>query len=433
MLRRIAPKSLWGRTILIVVLPIFLMQAVVTFVFFNRHWEDVTGALARQTASEMGYVLELWRNPPEGLNRSQIEARAARDLELYMRWAPGETIPPGDKFSFFSAPNRTLEKELARTISEPVWINTRGYADEVEIRVQLPDGYLVFVTPRRQVSAQNGHLFVLWMIGTTMLLGYVAVTFMRNQVRSITRLAAAAEAFGRGDDMPGFRPTGAREVRKAGQAFMAMRARIKRYLLQRTEMLAGVSHDLRTPLTRMKLAIAMLPDGEDKDALDADAREMEGMLEGYLAFVRDAQDADRDIVDVPALARELVSENQRLGRALGVSVEDDLSVQASFTGLKRALNNLIDNGFAHARDVHFVAYRQGSDVVFTVEDDGPGIPEADRQRALQPFERLDPSRGRSGTGLGLSIVQDFAKRHGGRLRLGDAEMGGLAASLRLPG
>ncbi|MEM9810934.1 MAG: histidine kinase dimerization/phospho-acceptor domain-containing protein, partial [Pseudomonadota bacterium] len=288
MLRRIAPKSLWGRTILIVVLPIFMMQAVVTFIFFNRHWENVNGALARQTAEEISHVLGLWQNPPEGLDRAEIQTMAANDLSLFMRWAPGDRIPTQNKLTVFSALSRTLTTEIESTLEEPVWINTRGYEWEVEIRVQLDEGSLIFVSPRDQVAATNAHLFVLWLIGTSLLLGYVAVVFMRNQVRSITRLAEAADAFGRGGDIPEFRPSGAREVRQAGQAFLAMRARIKRYLHQRTEMLAGVSHDLRTPLTRLKLGIAMLPESSDRQDLDADAQEMERMLDAYLAFVRDA-------------------------------------------------------------------------------------------------------------------------------------------------
>ena len=433
MLRRIAPKSLWGRTVLIVVLPIFLMQSVVTFVFFNRHWEEVTGALARQSASEMAHIMTLWRNPPEGLSREDVVLLAGEDLQLFMRWAPGATIPDQDKLSFFSPPNRTLEIELNRAIEEPIWINTRGYTDEVEVRVQLEDGYLVFVTPRSQVSAQNGHLFLLWLIGTTLLLGYVAVTFMRNQVRSITRLAAAAEAFGRGDELPDYRPTGAREVRQAGQSFMAMRARIKRYLHQRTEMLAGVSHDLRTPLTRMKLGIAMLPESEDRAALDADAREMERMLEGYLAFVRDSQEADREIVDVRSLIDDVAADFARLGQTLEVSVEEDLSVAASRVSLKRAIDNLCSNAFRYGDHVTISGERDGESVLLIVDDDGPGIPAEDRERALQPFERLDPARSEAGTGLGLSIVQDMVRSHGGRLKLSQSPEGGLRATISLPG
>ena len=434
MLRRIAPKSLWGRTILIVVIPIFLMQSVVTFLFFNRHWEDVTGALARQTASEMAHILALWREPPGDMTRGEVMSLARRDLNLFMRWAPGETIPSRDKLTFFSPPNRTLEQELTRAIAQPVWINTRGYAEEVEVRVQLEDGYLVFVTPRDQVTSQNGHLFFLWLVGTTVLLGYVAIVFMRNQVRSITRLSAAAEAFGRGDDMPDYRPTGAREVRQAGRAFLAMRARIRRYIHQRTEMLAGVSHDLRTPLTRMKLGIAMLPDNEDRQALEADAREMERMLDAYLDFVRDTQDADRDLVDIGAMADELAGEARRMGRTLRISVEDELSVQASGLSLKRAVSNLIDNAFAHARSaVRLEGRRRGHSVLLSVDDDGPGIAAEDRERALQPFERLERSRTTSGTGLGLAIVADIAKRHGGSLELSDSDLGGLRAMIRLPG
>lgn len=433
MLRRIAPKSLWGRTILIVVIPIFMMQSVITALFFNRHWQDVTGALSRQTAGEMAHMLSLWKDPPGDLSQSSLIDLAKDDLNLYMRWAPGEKIPDEDKFTLFSPPNETLQRELERAITEPIWINTRGYNQEVEVRVQLDKGFLVFVTPRDQVTSQNGLIFFVWMVGTSLLLGYVAIVFMRNQVRSITRLAAAAEAFGRGGDMPNYRPTGAREVRQAGRAFMAMRARIRRYIQQRTDMLAGVSHDLRTPLTRMKLAIAMLPDNEDKQALEADAREMEKMLEGYLDFVRDTQDADRNLVDVNELAQDLRGDAQRLGRELTINIEEELSLQANEMGLKRALTNLIDNGFIHASNVRLSGVRRTNAVLLTVEDDGPGIPAADRDRALQPFSQLDPARSQGGTGLGLAIVADIAKRHGGKMELGESERGGLKVSLSLPG
>jgi len=433
MLRRIAPKSLWGRTILIVVIPIFMMQSVITALFFNRHWQDVTGALSRQSAGEMAHMLTLWKDPPTGLEPDRIIDLARDDLNLYMRWAPGETLPPKDKLTLFSPPNKTLELALAEAIDEPIWINTRGYSDEIEVRVQLADGYLVFVTPRDQVTSQNGLIFFLWLVGTSLLLGYVAIVFMRNQVRSITRLSAAAEAFGRGGDMPDYRPTGAQEVRQAGRAFMAMRARIKRYIHQRTEMLAGVSHDLRTPLTRMKLAIAMLPEGDDRDALEADAREMEKMLEGYLDFVRNTQDADQNLVDLNALAQDLRGEARRLGRDLAVLMEEELSLQANEVSLKRALNNLIDNAYTHADDVTLTGKRTNSSLVLAVEDNGPGIPAADRDRALQPFSRLDPSRSQSGTGLGLAIVADIVRRHGGKLELGDSPTGGLKVTLVLPG
>ncbi|MEM7739741.1 MAG: ATP-binding protein [Pseudomonadota bacterium] len=432
MLRRIAPKSLWGRTILIVVLPIFLMQTVITFVFFNRHWDDVNGALARQTASEITHILALWRDPPAGMSQAMVERMAREDLDLYMRWAPGQLIPERDKLNFLSSLTRSLTEAMDEAVDEPVWINTRGYADEVEIRVQLPNGYLVFISPRNQVAATNAPIFVIWLIGTSLLLGYVAVVFMRNQVRSITRLADAAEAFGRGEDIPHFRPAGAREVRQAGQAFLAMRARIRRYLHQRTAMLAGVSHDLRTPLTRLKLGIAMLPDTDDRKALDADAQEMERMLEAYLDFVRDAQDAERSAINVQQLALELSDEADRLGHALEIDVDDDVVLHASSVGIKRILTNLISNGFAHGDHVRLKARKNHQTVTFHIEDDGPGISPEDRERALQPFERLDASRNTQGTGLGLAVVVDITKRHGGHFELGESELGGLSATLRLP-
>ncbi|MEM6650869.1 MAG: histidine kinase dimerization/phospho-acceptor domain-containing protein, partial [Pseudomonadota bacterium] len=293
MLKRFAPKSLYGRTILIVVLPIFIMQSVVTYVFFNRHWEEVTSSLAQSTASNFGLLTLEWEESKSPQDQALLIQKAREELEIDMSYVGGGMIPEEVEDSIFSALNRTIDRELDWSLDYPYWYNTTGFDDEVETRVQLEDGYLSFKVSRDRVVARNGHFFVIWLIVATLLLGYITLTFLRNQVRSITRLAAAADAFGRGQDVRGFKPAGASEVRKAGHAFIAMRARIRRFLDQRTEMLAGVSHDLKTPLTRMKLNLALQPDTPDITDLKADVAEMERLLTDYLVFAQGDADPFR--------------------------------------------------------------------------------------------------------------------------------------------
>ena len=432
-LRTFAPKSLYGRTILIVVLPIFLMQVVVTVVFFDRHWEEVTSRLAKGTTGELALLTELWEGADGADERAQIALRAREQLELQMGFVRGEVLPAENNRAIFEPFDRRLNRELRRHLSHPYAYDAESEADVVTIGVQLPEGVLTYRVPRKRVLATDGHLFVLWLVGATVLLGYAALVFLRTQVRSITRLADAAEAFGRCRDDPDFKPTGAREVRQAGRAFLSMRARIRRYVRQRTEMLAGVSHDLRTPLTRMKLNLELLPDCEEARDLRADVSEMERMLQDYLTFASGEAEAAFETVDVSGLANDVCAAAARAGRIVTMWVPPGLTVEAKPTALRRALDNLVGNALRHARTVSIGVEAAPEEVLIHVDDDGPGIPQARRAEAVRAFSRLDEARsGASGTGLGLAIVRDLARSHGGKLTLGDAPTGGLRATISLP-
>ncbi|MEE9328932.1 MAG: ATP-binding protein [Parvularculaceae bacterium] len=436
LLRKIAPKSLYGRTILIVVLPIFLMQTVITYIFFNRHWEEVTGNLSEGVANEIATTLQLWETAAGPLTQEMVENLARERLDIVIRFEPGGVIPEQDRGSIFSTVNNTLEAQLDKALDQPYWYSTKAYRAYVEIRVQMDDGYMVFLPRRDRVFATNGHIFIMWLVGATLLLGYVAVTFLRNQVRSILRLAEAAEDFGRGRDRPDFKPSGAREVRQAGRAFIAMRQRIKRHMTQRTDMLAGVSHDLRTPLTRMKLALALM-DGDDAKEIKTDVDEMEGMVEEYLTFARNQTTDDTEPVDLHDLVREIHADTKRGGNIFLYDVPEQIVLNARRTALKRAITNLVGNGFKHAQVVQIIArVEQDSGIVaIHVDDDGPGIAPEKHAEAFKPFARLDEARNQNiaGTGLGLAVVRDIARAHGGEVRLEVAPLGGLRASLRLPG
>ncbi len=434
MLKRFAPKSLYGRTILIVVLPIFLMQSVVTYIFFNRHWEEVTASLAKSTASDLGLLTLHWVSRADAVERATLITDARAELEVEMAFVPSGQIPTEDQRSIFNALNRTLDRELDWSLDYPYWYNTTGFDDEVEVRVQLPDGYLRYNVARDRVVARNGHFFVLWLMGATLLLGYIALIFLRNQVRSITRLAAAAEAFGRGEDVRDFKPSGAREVRQAGHAFIAMRARIRRFLEQRTEMLAGVSHDLKTPLTRMKLNLALQPESEDVADLKSDIAEMERLLEDYLTFARAEAAAGREEIDLRALADALAHDAARVDRALQTDIPPGATLHAQRGLIVRALNNLIDNGFKFGDRVWLSATIEDGTSRLYVDDNGPGIPEDQRDAAVKAFNRLDHARNSNlpGSGLGLAIVRDVARAHGGALVLESSPQGGLRAVMTIP-
>ncbi len=433
MLKRFMPKSLYGRVALIVILPIFLMQSVITYVFFDRHWDTVTANQSANVADQISLLTRLYTEAPTQEERRRIEMMAFENLHISTRFEPGKTIPERNKLSPFNLYNATLSRQLGEELTRPFWFDTKSWPFYVEIRVQTDDGYLVFLPFRDRVFATTGPVFVFWLIGTSLLLGSIAIVFLRNQVRSILRLAAAAEAFGRGRDMPDYRPAGATEVRRAGRAFIAMRERIKRHLDQRTTMLAGVSHDLRTPLTRMKLALAMLPENADADELKRDVVEMEKMIESYLEFASDiSSSGEPEAFDIGDLVRE-VAEDAGDARVTA-ETSGDLTFEGRRHALKRAIANLVGNSLKYAGKVAITASRRGPNVEIIVDDDGPGIPEDKRRDVFKPFLRLDEARSHheGGVGLGLSVVREVVRSHGGDITLSQSPMGGLRAVVKLP-
>ncbi len=433
MLKRFLPKSLYGRVALIVILPIFLMQSVITYVFFDRHWDTVTANQSANVAGQISMITRLFEEAPTREERDRVQHLAVEELGISTRFEPGRTIPERNKLSPFNLYNATLDRQLGEVLGRDFWFDTKSWPAYVEIRVQTDEGALVFLPFRDRVFATTGPVFVFWLIGTSLLLGTIAIVFLRNQVRSILRLATAAEAFGRGRDMPGFRPSGATEVRRAGRAFIAMRERIKRHLDQRTTMLAGVSHDLRTPLTRMKLALAMLPDNADAQELKRDVAEMEKMVGSYLEFASDISSAgEPETFDIAALVRE-VAVDAAAGSRLSVDDTAAINFEGRRAALKRAIANLVGNGLKYADKVAIGVARRGPYVEVAIDDDGPGVPEEKRRQVFKPFYRMDEARSRQeGVGLGLTIVREVARSHGGDVELSDSPMGGLRVVLKLP-
>lgn len=436
LIRRFTPKGLFARTLLIIVMPVALMQVAVAWSFFEEHWETVTSRLSEGVAGDIAMMTALYEQSGGDLDAfDRLSDTAYETMRLSVDFRPAETLPTSRRSSFFRTLDRTLNSALADQITNDFWFDTTRYPSYVDVRVEVDDGVLRFIALRERVFATTGHIFLLWIIGASTLLTAVSVVFIRNQVKPIRRLADAAEQFGRGQDVAHFRPAGATEVRQAAHAFLEMRARIKRHLEQRTAILAGVSHDLRTPLTRLKLQLALMPASPERDDAKADIDAMEEMLDEYLDFARGQLVEATESHDLGQLAEQVV-ENARRGEAeIAFESEADLFAQVRSVTVQRALENLIGNATSFGDTVRVTVKRAGSRIEMSVEDNGPGIPEDQYDEALKPFNRLDESRNqnRKGVGLGLAIARDVARNHGGEMRLGRSDLGGLKATLSLPG
>ena len=434
--KRRLPTSLWGRSLLIIVLPVLVMQVAVTWAFFDMHWQTVTARLSDGLAGDIAWAAETWRDDPTPANLAVLSERAQRSMSLSIALQEGATLPQEARRGPIGVIDRTLERALATRLDQPFWFDTTRYPAYVDIRLQQPQGVLRIIAPRERAVATQAHIFVLWLTIATVLLMSVAILFIRNQVRAIERLAEAAEAFGRGEASEQFKPHGAREVRAAANAFLAMRERIQRHIDQRTALLASVSHDLRTPLTRLRLELALAPPFKRAKAMQGDLDEMEHMIDEYLAFARGEAGEAAQAMSIIDMLEAAADDARRAGAAVEVIAPADLTASLRPLAFKRALTNLAGNAAAHGEHVRLSARALPSGgLEVAVEDDGPGIPDEMHDEAFRPFSRLDASRNqnRKGVGLGLAIARDVARGHGGDITLERSDMGGLRALIRLPG
>ena len=433
MLKRFLPRTLFGRSLVIILTPVLLVQAIAAFVFLDRHWGAVARRLSYALAGEIGGIVEqIGRDSSDAAMDALMES-AARYLDLAISLDRGGTMR-GRSIDWNPMVEDSLSRALADKVRLPFVISAYKPGEWVEIRVQLPEGVLRVLTPQRRLFTPTAYVFIAWMAGSALVLFAIAILFMRNQIRPIRRLAIAADSFGKGREVENFRPAGASEVRQAAQAFILMRDRLKRQLAQRTEMLAGVSHDLRTPLTRMKLGLAMLGDRPEVEDLKSDVMDMEQMVEAYLAFARGEGAEAAEPADLGELLNDVVSGARREGALIDLHVEGELTLPLRSNAVKRGITNLITNARRYGKHVWVRAGRRQSAVEVLVDDDGPGIPESDREEVFKPFLRLEGSRNQStgGVGLGLTIARDVARSHGGDVVLSDSPQGGLRAAFRLP-
>jgi len=434
-IKRLLPRTLFGRSLLIIITPVLLMQAIATFYFYDKHWDTVTERLSKAVAGEIAMIIEDLSEVAESPDaRAALFARASRTMSLLASYRPGDRIEPEQRSFVFQILDRRLDEALRLKIARPYRFDTRVADEWAKIEIQLAGGVLEVLVPKRRLFSSTSQVFLLWMVGSGGVLFAVALLFMRNQIRPIRRLAAAAERFGKGRDTPGFKPEGALEVRQAARAFLVMRERIQRQISQRTEMLAGVSHDLRTPLTRMKLQLALLGDTPDIAELRADVAEMERMIEGYLAFARGEGSEAPVATDLSGLLEDVSLAARREGAVVELDAEPDLILPLRPQAMRRCLVNLISNARRYGGQVAVAARRRGRAIEVTIDDDGPGIPEERMEDVFKPFYRLDASRNQAtgGTGLGLTIARDIARHHGGDVTLSRSPLGGLRCALRLP-
>ena len=435
--RRIAdymPKGLYARSLLIVIVPMVVLQSAIAYFFMERHWQLVTFRLSTAVVQDIGSVVDLYRADPSPAHVRLIQKVAADRLGLDVAFLPREPLPPALPKPFFSILDQALSREISTQIKRPFWIDTVGRSSLVEIRIQLENSVMRILANRNAAYASNSHIFLVWMVGTSLVLLAVSIAFLRNQIRPILRLAGAAQDFGKGRDSD-WRPHGAREVRQAGYAFMEMKRRIERAMEQRTAMLNGVSHDLRTILTRFKLSLALLGEGPEFEAMQKDIEEMQRMLEAYLAFARGDAGETASMTDMRALLEELKADAERHGHATQIEVSGETNVIVRPDAFKRCLSNLVSNALRYGDRIAISALRDARFLTVHVDDDGPGIPVDEREDVFRPFYRRDEARTLEegfGTGLGLAIARDIARSHGGDIQLGTSPMGGLRATVRVP-
>ncbi len=435
-LAELLPKGLYARSLLIVIVPMVLLQTAVAYVFMQRHWDLVTHRLSAAVARDVGAIVDLYSAIPPGADDKRLRVIAAERFRMDVESMPASRLPPKMPKTFFSSLDpltRALPEELAQQVRLPFWVDTVGRSGLMEIRVQFGDRVLRFVTRRNLAYEANVHIFILWMLGASIVLVSVAILFLRNQIRPILRLAEAAEDFGKGRDVDFF-PRGAREVRQAGYAFIEMKRRIERASDQRTAMLNGVSHDLRTILTRFKLSLAVIDESTETEPLQKDVDEMRSMLEAYLAFARGDAGEATSAMDLRDLLDELRCDAERHGARVGVDAKGDLHVKVRPVALKRCLGNLLANAQRYGGTIAVRAAREQRFVTIHVDDDGPGIAPEHREDVFRPFYRLDEARNQDegGSGLGLAIARDIARSHGGDIVLAASPLGGLRASVRIP-
>jgi two-component system, OmpR family, osmolarity sensor histidine kinase EnvZ len=434
-LKGIMPKGLYARALLIIIAPMVILQSVVAYMFMERHYNLVTQRLSAGVVQDIATLIEIQKVYPQDANHAQLRRIAQEKLGLVVDFLPVNELPPPGPKPFFSQVDQALSEEIRKQVGRPFWVDTVGRSALLEVRVKLDNAVMRVFAPRSAAYVSNSHIFLAWMVGTSLVLITVAVLFLRNQIRPILRLADAAESFGKGREVPDFRPRGAREVRRAAQAFLEMKSRIERTLEQRTAMLAGVSHDLRTILTRFKLELALIGDSSPEvEAMKKDVDEMGRMLEAYLAFARGDSGEQSAPTDMGAFLVELKADAERNGHKSSVNFHGHPIVTVRPNAFKRCLANLVSNAARHAPSISITGHRDHRWLTVTVDDDGPGIPVKMREEVFKPFLRLDDARNQDegGTGLGLAIARDIARSHGGDIVLSDSPLGGLRATVRVP-
>ena len=429
--KNILPKRLFYRALLIVAVPVIVLQIVVTFVFFDSLWIKTNKGMTKAVVNEISTFIEVYND--EIYNKNEITNLFSIYQDLNIEFIQDNDFNYNHDERWFSPIDRTLRRELkSRYGTSEFWFDTTGYKELIDIRIKYQDGYFKFLIPRDRVTSSSARIFALWITVPAIIMVLISLIFLKNQTRPITNLARAAEKFGRGEEIEEFKPSGAAEIRQAGYEFDKMRKRIIRHLNQRSEMLSGISHDLRTPLPRMKLQIAFIKEKELANKLSEDINEMEKMLNEYLQFTSSAYLEKDEIFDLSELIQEIIKKYNNDN--ISVKIPSRIHINGRKNLIKRCINNLIDNAIKYGDKVVVELNKNNNNLFLKVEDNGPGIPEKEYDNVFKPFYKIDKGRAdsKSSVGLGLSIASDIIRSHGGNIKLEKSSLKGLGVKIFLP-
>ena len=431
-IKKILPKRLFYRSLIIVATPIILLQIIITIVFFDSLWIKANKGMTRSLVGEVETLLDVYKSQQDPEHRETIIAIYNKNFDFTVTLKNNMLLPEKKKERWYSPIDRSLRRELKPIFGNSYWFDTTSFKELVELRIKYKTGFLQIFFPKHKIAPSSARIFALWITLPGFLLITIAIFFLKNQTRPIVNLAKAAEKFGKGEFVKEFKPSGAKEIRQAAYEFDKMRKRISVHLNQRSEMLSGISHDLRTPLTRLKLQLALLKQQDLAKKMGDDIEEMERMLNEYLEFSRNQKNEETETVNINNLITSIIKKYD--GEQINVHFEKNLKINARLNAIKRCLINLIDNGLAYGQKVEIITKKTISDAVIFIDDNGPGIPEKEYQNVMKPFYRIDKSRGqnKSGVGLGLSITNDIIRSHGGSISLEKSPLSGLRVKIYLP-
>jgi len=428
--KKILPKRLFYRSLIIVATPIILLQIIITIVFFDSLWIKANKGMTRSLVSEVKTLFEIYKD--DKTNKEEILDLYNKNFDFVVRFKKDEIFPNEIPERWYSPMDRSLRRELKSAFPNSYWFDTTSYKETVYLKIKYNNGFLQIFFPKNKIAPSSARIFALWITLPGLLLITIAIVFLKNQTRPIVNLAKAAEKFGKGEYIKEFRPSGAQEIRQAAYEFDKMRKRITIHLKQRSEMLSGISHDLRTPLTRLKLQLAMLKQQDIAKKMGDDIEEMERMLNEYLEFSRHQKNEDTEIINLKDIIKDILEKYEN--KNINSKIENNVEINIRPNSIKRCLANLIDNGLAYGKKVEIFVKKTLNHIVIFVDDDGPGIPENERHNVMKPFYRIDKSRGqnKSGVGLGLSIANDIIRSHGGSISLEKSSLNGLRVKISLP-
>ena len=430
-LKDILPKRLFYRALLIVAVPVIVLQLIITFVFFDSLWIKTNKGMTRALVNEINTFIEVYND--EKYNKSEIVNLFSVYQDLNIDYVEDDNFNFNFDERWFSPIDRTLRRELkSRFNSQEYWFDTTSYKELIDLRISYQSGYFKFLVPKDRVTSSSARIFALWITVPAMIMIFISLIFLKNQTRPITNLAKAAERFGRGEKIEEFKPSGAAEIRRAGFEFDKMRKRIVRHLNQRSEMLSGISHDLRTPLTRMKLQITFIKDKDLTKKLSEDINEMEKMLNEYLQFTSSSYLEKDEKFDLSDLIVNLIKKYDNIN--ISSNIFPGICIIGRKNLIKRSINNLIDNAIKYGDKTKIELSKNNNNLFISIEDNGPGIPQVEYENVFKPFYKIDKGRAenKSSVGLGLSIASDIIKSHGGNIKLEKSSMNGLGVKIFLP-